>query len=118
MSKLRLSEWWGLYALLPLMVALMVVDDDADMSQTWHLILLAGIAIAVCALALSWVNRHPRLVERGGAGLPSVADSGGGAPATRAPRRLHVAVEDEYQLAPIRHNWMDDEGQGNDKDTL
>ena len=30
MSKLRLSEWLGLYALLPLMVALMVIDDDAD----------------------------------------------------------------------------------------
>jgi len=108
MSKLRLSEWWGLYALLPLMVALMVVDDDAAMSQTWHLILLAGIAVAICALALSWVDRHPRLVERGGAGLPSVADSGDVAPAMRVVRRLHVAGADDYQFAPIQHNEMDD----------
>ena len=115
MGKPRLSKWLGLYALLPLMVALMVIDDGADMSQTWHLILLVGIAVAVCALALSWIDRHPRLVERGGAGL---TDSGDGASATRVTRRLHVAVEDECQFAPIRHNWMDDEGQGNDKDTL
>ncbi len=108
MSKLRLSEWWGLYALLPLMVALMVVDDDAAMSQTWHLILLAGIAVAICALALAWVDRHPRLVERGGAGRPSVADSGDVAPAMRITRRLHVASEGECQFAPIQHNGMDD----------
>ena len=43
MGKLRLSKWWGLYALVPLMIALMVIDVDAAMSQTWHLILLAGI---------------------------------------------------------------------------
>ncbi len=105
MGKLRLSKWWGLYALLPLMITLMVIDDDADMSQTWHLILLAGIAVAICALALSWVDRHPRLVERGGAGL---AESGDVAPAMRMTRRLHVAGEGECQFAPIRHNGMDD----------
>ena len=66
MGKLRLSKWWGLYALVPLMIALMVIDVDAAMSQTWHLILLAGIVCVVCALALSWVDRNPRLVERGG----------------------------------------------------
>ena len=105
MGKLRLSKWWGLYALLPLMVALMVIDDDAAMSQTWHLILMAAIAVAVCVLALSWIDRHPRLVERGGAGLTGCGD---GAPATRVARRLYVSVEDEYQLAPTRHNGMDD----------
>ena len=26
MGKLRLSKWWGLYALVPLMIALMVID--------------------------------------------------------------------------------------------
>jgi membrane protein implicated in regulation of membrane protease activity len=104
MSKLRLSEWWGLYALLPLMVALMVIDDAA-MSQTWRLILLAGIAVAICALALSWVDKHPRLVERDGADL---AETGDVVPATRVARRFHVAVEDEYQFSPIRHHGMDE----------
>lgn len=108
MDKPRRSKWLGLYALLPLMIALMVIDDDAALSQTWHLILLAGIAVAICALALSWVDRHPRPVERGGAGLPSVADSGDVASAMRVVRRLHVAGEGECQFAPIRHNGMDD----------
>ena len=59
MGKLQLSKWWGLYALVPLMIALMVIDVDAAMSQTWHRILLAGIVFVVCALALSWVDRAP-----------------------------------------------------------
>jgi membrane-anchored protein YejM (alkaline phosphatase superfamily) len=63
MGKLRLSKWWGLYALLPLLIALIVIDDDAAMSGTWHLIFLAGIVVAICALALSWANRHPQLLE-------------------------------------------------------
>ena len=64
MGKLHLSKWWGLYALVPLMIALMVIDADGAMSQTWHLILLAGIVCTVCALALAWVDKNPRLVER------------------------------------------------------
>ena len=51
MGKQRLSKWWGLYALVPLMIALMVIDFDGAMAQTWHLILLAGIVCIVCALA-------------------------------------------------------------------
>jgi membrane protein implicated in regulation of membrane protease activity len=105
MGKLRLSKWLGLYALLPLMIALMVIDFDAAMPQTWQLILLAAIAVAVCALALSWVDRHPRLVERSHAGT---IDSGDVVPATRVARRLHVAVEDEWESVPIRHSGMDE----------
>jgi hypothetical protein len=99
MGKLHLSRWWGLYALLPLMIALMVIDVDAAMSQTWHLILLAGIVFVVCALALSWVDGNPRLVERAGLGLQD------GDPA--APR-LYTIVEDEWESVPIRHNGIDD----------
>ena len=105
MGKFRFSKWWGLYALLPLMVALIVIDDDADMSQTWHLILLAGIVYIVCALALSWVDRNPLLVERAGLG---VKDSDPAVPAPRVAYRLHVAVEDEWESLPIRHSGIDD----------
>ena len=105
MGKLRFSKWWGLYALVPLMIALMVIDVDAAMSQTWHLILLAGIVYIVCALALSWVDRNPRLVER--AGL-SVKDSDPAAPAPPVARRLYTGVEDEWESVPIRHSGMDD----------
>jgi len=102
MGKLHLSKWWGLYALVPLMIALMVIDDDAAMSQTWHRILLAGIVFLVCALALSWVDKHPRLVERGGRGSdPTIS-------APHVARRLYTGVADEWESVPIRHNASDD----------
>jgi hypothetical protein len=102
MGKLHLSKWWGLYALVPLMIALMVIDVDAGMSQTWHLILLAGIVCAVCALAISWVDRNPWLVERGGKGSdPTIS-------APYVARRLYTGVEDERESAPIRHSGTDE----------
>ena len=102
MIKLHLSKWWGLYALVPLMIALMVIDDDGAMSQTWHFILLAGIVCTVCALAIAWVDRHPVLVEHGGKGSD---------PTLSAPyvtRRLYVGVADEWESVPIRHGGRDD----------
>jgi hypothetical protein len=105
MGKLRFSKWWGLYALVPLMIALMVIDVDGAMSQTWHLILLAGIAYIVCALALSWVERNPLLVELGEFGGK---DGDPAAPAPRVARRLYTGVEDEWAFVPIRHSGMDD----------
>jgi hypothetical protein len=97
MGKLHLSKWWGLYALVPLMIALMVIDADGAMSQTWHLILLAGIAFVICALALSWVDNNPRLVERAGLGLRD----------DPAAPRLYTIVEDEWESVPIRHSGID-----------
>ena len=102
MGKLHLSKWWGLYALVPLMIALMVIDADGAMSQTWHLILLAGIVCTVCALALAWVDKNPRLVERDGKGSdPTVS-------APYVARRLYTGVEDEWESVPIRHSGTDD----------
>jgi len=102
MSKLHLSKWWGLYALVPLMIALMVIDVDSAMSQTWHLILLAGIACTVCALAVAWVDRNPWLVELGGKGSdPTVS-------APYVARRLYVGAMDEWESVPIRNSGMDD----------
>ena len=102
MGKLHLSKWWGLYALVPLMIALMVIDADGAMSQTWHLILLAGIVCTVCALALAWVDKNPRLVERDGRGSdPTVS-------APYVARRLYTGVEDAWESVPIRHSGRDD----------
>jgi hypothetical protein len=102
MGKQRLSKWWGLYALVPLMIVLMVIDFDGAMAQTWHLILLAGIVCIVCALAIFWVDRNPWLVE---------FDGKGSDPTVTAPyvaRRLHTAVTDEWESVPIRNSGMDD----------
>jgi hypothetical protein len=101
-SKLHLSKWWGLYALVPLMIALMVIDADGAMSQTWHLILLAGIVCTVCALALAWVDKNPRLVERDGKGSDPIVSAPYGA------RRFYTGVEDEWESVPIRHCGTDD----------
>jgi hypothetical protein len=102
MGKQRFFKWWGLYALVPLTIALMVIDFDGAMAQTWHLILLAGIVCVVCALAISWVDRNPWLVERGGKGSdPTVA-------APYVARRLYTGVADEWESVPIRHSGMDD----------
>jgi hypothetical protein len=102
MGKLHLSKWWGLYALVPLMIALMVIDADGAMSQMWHLILLAGIVCTVCALALAWVDKNPRLVERHGTGSDPTISAPYGA------RRLYTGVKDEWESAPIRHSGRDD----------
>ena len=102
MDKLHFSKWWGLYTLVPLTIALMVIDFDAAMAQTWHLILLAGIVCTVCALALSWVDRNPWLVEFGGRGSdPTVS-------APYVARRLYTGVADEWESEPIRNSGMDD----------
>ncbi len=66
MRKLRNSNWWGLYALIPLAVGLIVLDAVEPLSETWHLILLAAIVVAICRLALTWVERNARLVETDG----------------------------------------------------
>ena len=68
MRRLRRElRWWGLYALIPLMVALIVLDDDAPLTKTWHMILLGAIAVVICMVALIWVEREQELVEREGA---------------------------------------------------
>ena len=102
MGKPHLSKWWGLYALVPLMIVLMVIDAGGAMSQTWHFILLAGIVCTVCALALAWVGKNPRLVERDGKGSdPTIS-------APYVARRLYTGVEDEWASVPIRHSGTDD----------
>jgi hypothetical protein len=93
----------GLYALLPLVVALMVINVDANMSQSWHSILSAASVVAVCTLALSWIDRHPRLVERSGAGLSYTDEN---APAPCGTRRFYPAFEDLYQPEPIQHHGL------------
>ncbi len=66
MRTSRKFRWWGLYALIPLMIGLIALDDDMPMSETRHLVLLAAIAAVICGLALAWIERNARLVETDG----------------------------------------------------
>jgi hypothetical protein len=67
MRKFRNLRWWGLFALTPLTVALIVFDDAASLSETGHLVLLAAVAVVICVLAIAWTERNPELMEREGA---------------------------------------------------
>ena len=58
----RLS-WLPFYLLVPLAAVLLYLDDRGQMSDTWRMVILGATAILICALALIWVERHPRLVE-------------------------------------------------------
>jgi cell division protein FtsL len=58
----RLS-WLPFYMLVPLAAVLLFLDEQGQMSGTWRMVLLGATAILICALALIWVDRHPRLVE-------------------------------------------------------
>lgn len=120
MRRLRQElRWWGLSALIPLTVVLIMLDVNAAMTETGHMILLAGVVVLICTLALRWVERHPGLEERDGADAlnlrrplasaaarerpqhsdpepPSAAErepaaAGGGAPSARARRSVRPA---------------------------
>jgi hypothetical protein len=58
----RLS-WLPFYMLVPLATVLLFLDDQGQMSDAWRTVILGATAILICALALSWVERHPRFIE-------------------------------------------------------
>jgi hypothetical protein len=66
MRKHRSLRWCGLFALFPLAIGLIVLDNDARLPETWHLVLLSAIAMLICGLALIWSERNSELIEREG----------------------------------------------------
>jgi hypothetical protein len=118
MWKLRSLRWWGLFALIPLTVALMVLDDEAPFSEVWRLILLAGIVVVICVLAIAWTERHAGLVEREGVDalvsyrpLPGTIEAMGAVPpaqeSTSARRRSLVVDYDPMAFPPVANNRPD-----------
>jgi hypothetical protein len=98
MRRLRSLRWWGLFTLLPLAVAMMVLDDEAPFSQMWRLVLLGAIATVICVLAAAWAERNPDLIEREGADafigyrpLSGTIEAMGDADAEAVPREPFVA---------------------------
>ena len=63
MFKHRHLRWLPLYMLFPLAAALLFLDSQGQMSDTWRTVILGATAILICALALIWVERHPGLLE-------------------------------------------------------
>jgi hypothetical protein len=119
MRRFRRFRWWGFFALVPLTVVLMVLDDDAPMSETWHYLLLAAIVVAVCVLALAWTERNPELIEREGADalvsyrpLPGTIEAmGAKPPAQESPKAGRVRLVfgyDPLASPPVANSRPDD----------
>jgi hypothetical protein len=119
MRKLRRLRWWGLFALIPLTAALMVLDDDAPMSETWRLILLGGIVVVICVLAVAWTERNAGLVEREGVDaminyrpLPGTIEAMGAEPSAqeslKAGQRRLVVDFDPMACPPVANNRPND----------
>jgi hypothetical protein len=66
MNQRKQGSWWGLYTLLPLTLALLVVAAKVPMGHTLHQILLALIVVVVAILAWQWTERHATLMGADG----------------------------------------------------
>jgi len=122
MRRFRSFRWWGLFALVPLAVAMMVLDDEAPFSQTWRLVLLGAIAVVICVLAAAWAERNPDLIEREGADafigyrpLPGTIEAMGGTDAEVVARESLVAGHRRFvsgyaslDYPSVRHGGPDD----------
>jgi hypothetical protein len=122
MRRFRSFRWWGLFALLPLAVAMMVLDDEAPFSQMWRLFLLGAIAAVICVLAAAWAERNPDLIEREGADafigyrpLPGTIEAMGATEAEGVSREPFMAGHRRFisgytplDYPPIRHGEPDD----------
>jgi hypothetical protein len=53
-------RWWQLYALIPAVVALFVMESELSVSQTTHRWFQAGLVVVVFVLVQWWLsaNRH------------------------------------------------------------
>jgi hypothetical protein len=111
-------RWWGLFALIPLMVILIALDD-ASFTQTWHLVLLGVVAVVICVLAAAWVERNRDLVEREGADsltnyrvLPGTIDATNAGLVTEKPHKTESRMQmfgyDPLDFPPVSHSSSDD----------
>jgi hypothetical protein len=62
MKRSTRGSWWGLYALVPISVALLYVAATVKAGETVHLILLSAVSVAVPILGLLWSERHADLM--------------------------------------------------------
>lgn len=119
MRKLRRLRWWGLFALIPLTVALMVFDYAVPFSEMWRLVLLAAIVMVICVLAVAWAESNFDLIQREGADalisyrpLPGTIEAMGAEPlaqeASKAGRRRLVFGYDPMAFPPVANNRPDD----------
>lgn len=92
MAARRKPPWWMLYALVPLMGGLLVVESQASLSPGWHKGVQIGIILFIYGLAWLWLwpndlaLRHDRQVSGG---------------MRRAVRHMHALIEIEHLRSRI-----------------
>jgi len=57
--------WWKLYLIVPLLVALLVLDAESSFSATGHEFMELGAMLLVCGLASHWVRANRRALLLG-----------------------------------------------------
>ena len=75
MKRNTRGSWWGLYALVPISVALLYVSAKVKAGETVHMILLLAVAVAVPILALLWSESHADLMGSEGVDARAERDS-------------------------------------------
>jgi hypothetical protein len=108
-SKNRRFRWIPFYLLVQLAALLLFFDEDIPMDDTLRMVILGAIVVLICALAMRWIERHPRLIESEGvdslrghhllAGMSPYAESVAGASASE---------DEDAQYTPIRHCQSDE----------
>jgi hypothetical protein len=107
-SRYHRFRWVPFYLLVPLAGALLFLDDDIPMCQTLRAVLLGAIVILICALAVLWIERNPRIVESEGVdSLRGHYLLEGMTPHWPGPDQDPAPEDDDFQFMPVRHSGTD-----------
>jgi hypothetical protein len=112
MSQYHRPGWWVLYALVPLLAGLFVVEHRASLSPTGHSLAQVGIVLLIYGLVWLWLwaNRLRLLWSDRGTSYQERAIAPRGAPislpgARLAPRQTHaidIRARDRYRRVHLR----------------
>jgi hypothetical protein len=70
MTKRGGPTWWVLYALLPLMAGLLVVEHRAAIPPVWHTCMQIGIVLCIYGLVWLWIKVNTIALLRAGLDKP------------------------------------------------
>jgi hypothetical protein len=70
MAKPGRSAWWVLYALVPLMGGLLVLEHRAALPPGWHTVVRIGIVLCIYSLVWRWLHANTLALLRTGQDQP------------------------------------------------
>jgi hypothetical protein len=102
-------RWVPFYLLVPLAGSLLFLDEDLPMGNTVRMVILGAIVLLICALAVMWIERHPRLVESQGVdSLRGHYLLEGMAPHWKQAEDGLAPEDDDALFTPVRHSRSGD----------